>query len=258
MTAFVLRIIACVTMLIDHIGYVFEDELAAVDPLLPVIFRLIGRIAFPLFAFGIAEGVTHTSSPKKYLLRMLLFAVISQLPFMLMIGTQNATYSISLFSREIGLYGGLSVMVTLFLGLCICVSIHEGQHLGAALALAAGYILDTRIGMDYGLLGILFVAALYFARQNKLLRSLVMVLFAVCFYLTPLTQLFKDIVGGVRPLTFGVRFYYFLGMCVPAVLLLFYNGKKGPRFKLLNYAFYPVHMLIIWFIWAIKDVFALL
>ncbi|MBO6061831.1 MAG: hypothetical protein J6P98_06945, partial [Clostridia bacterium] len=63
MSAFVIKLIACIAMLIDHIGFVFEEPLAAVNPGLPLVFRLIGRLAFPLFAFGVAEGAVRTSSP---------------------------------------------------------------------------------------------------------------------------------------------------------------------------------------------------
>ena len=88
MSAFLIKLIACITMLIDHTGFVFEEPLAAIDPVLPIAFRMIGRLAFPLFAFGVAEGAVRTSSPKKYLLRMFLFMLIAQVPFMLMTGTQ--------------------------------------------------------------------------------------------------------------------------------------------------------------------------
>ena len=248
MTAFIIRLIACITMLIDHTGLVFKEELAQIHPLLPVAFRVIGRLAFPLFAFGIAEGVTHTSSPKKYILRMLLFAIISQFPFMLMVGTHNPDFTLNLFKHQVGLSSELSVMVTLLLGLIVCTCIHEGKHFGAALALGGGYILDKLVGYDYGLLGVLFIVALYLARQSKLGRSLVLVLFCICFYLTHVVTLAKQIIGGTPQFTLGLC--YCIAMCVPAIILLFYNGKPGPKAKAFTYSFYPLHMLVLWVIWA--------
>lgn len=254
MTGFVLRLIACFTMLIDHIGLVFNEDLAMIHPLVPVVCRIIGRIAFPLFAFGIAEGATHTSSPGKYVLRMFIFALISQLPFMLMLGTHSADITINLFSHQIGLGRECSVMVTLLFGLIICTSIHEGRHFYAALALGAAYLVDKLIGMDYGILGVLFIAALYLSRQSKVGRSLVMVLFCVCFYFVDIYGLAKQIFGPGTPVI-TARIIRFFAMCVPAVLILFYNGKRGLKAKAFTYSFYPVHMLVLWVIWAAVNIF---
>ncbi len=255
MTAFAFKLIACITMLIDHIGLVFEEPLAEVHPLLPIICRLIGRMAFPLFAFGIGEGATHTSSPKKYLLRMFLFALIAQAPFMLMVGTHHKITSMTLFNSEVPIYTGGSVMVTLFLGLSICIAIHEGRHFGAALALAFGYAFDRVIGMDYGILGVLFIVGLYFARGSRIGRSLVLILFAVCFYITPISSFISQAVSGVRPLEIGQQLFKFFAMCLPAVLLLFYNGKPGRKAKLFTYCFYPLHMAVLWAIYAAINFF---
>ena len=254
MSAFVLRLIACLTMLIDHIGLVFAEDLASIHPLLPVIFRVIGRLAFPLFAFGIAEGVTHTSSPGKYILRMFIFALIAQIPFMLMVGTHSTGIAINLFEHQIILAKKCSVMVTLLLGLIVCSSIHEGKHFYAALALGFGYILDKTIGMDYGMLGVLFITALYLSRQSKVGRSLVMVLFCVCFYLPELTAFASKLISTGKP-EFTKRVIQFFAMCVPAVLTLFYNGRQGVKAKAFTYSFYPVHMLLLWVVWAAVYVF---
>ena len=75
MSAFGLKIIAIITMIIDHLGYAIFGEFS--------FFNYIGRIAFPIFAFQISEGYIHTKNLKKYFLRLFLFAIISQIPFML-------------------------------------------------------------------------------------------------------------------------------------------------------------------------------
>ncbi len=254
MSAFVIKLIAMITMLIDHIGFVFEEPLAAIHPALPLVFRGIGRLAFPLFAFGIAEGVTHTSNPVKYLVRMFIFMLIAQLPFMLMVGTHYMSFTLNLFNREVPLCLEGSVMVTLFLGLVICTCIHEGRHFGAALALAAAYLLDKLLGFDYGLLGVLFVAALYFARGTKAGRLLVMVLFAACFYLSPISAYVKQVFTGgfAAP---PQQIWKFAAMCVPGLLLLFYNGQPGPKLKYATYVFYPLHMFVLWAIWASVNIY---
>ena len=75
MTSFTLKIIALITMFIDHSGYVFAGNFSFCN--------FIGRIAFPIFAFQISEGYKHTKNLKKYFLRLGIFALISQIPFSL-------------------------------------------------------------------------------------------------------------------------------------------------------------------------------
>jgi len=71
--AFTLKMIAAVTMLIDHVGYIFFPQY--------VLLRIIGRISFPIFAFLIVEGFMHTRDVKKYIFRMIIFALITEIPF---------------------------------------------------------------------------------------------------------------------------------------------------------------------------------
>ena len=75
MTSFTLKLIAMITMFIDHFGYAIMGQFS--------FFNLFGRLAFPIFAFQISEGFIHTKSVKKYLLRLIIFALISQIPFSL-------------------------------------------------------------------------------------------------------------------------------------------------------------------------------
>ena len=74
MSNFILKIIAMVTMFCDHLGYALYSKFSY--------FNYIGRIAFPIFAFGISEGYAHTKSKKNYCIRLLMFGIVSQVPFM--------------------------------------------------------------------------------------------------------------------------------------------------------------------------------
>ena len=77
MTSFVLKIIAIITMFIDHLGYAVFNRFSPLN--------FIGRISFPIFAFQISEGYIHTKNVKKYLARLFIFSLISQIPFYLFI-----------------------------------------------------------------------------------------------------------------------------------------------------------------------------
>jgi len=77
MDAFTLKIIAMITMLIDHTGHLIFGDFSY--------FNYIGRLAFPIFAFQISQGYIHTKDFKKYAFRLAVFALIAQIPFMLFI-----------------------------------------------------------------------------------------------------------------------------------------------------------------------------
>ena len=104
LTSTTLKLIACLTMLADHVGYAFLPS----GSLLYVLLRVIGRIAFPLYCFMLVEGVYHTKYPKKYLLRLVVLALLSEPVFDLMC-----------FRKWVYL-SKWSVMVTLLLGAAMC------------------------------------------------------------------------------------------------------------------------------------------
>src|SRR5690554_6659253 len=112
-----LRLLAMLTMLIDHIGVIFFPD--------DIILRIVGRLAFPLFAWGIARGYRYTSSLKRYAIRLLALGIISQYPYMILFQTQTLNICITFFisliaillleivfkiKLEYGLYGVLTVM----------------------------------------------------------------------------------------------------------------------------------------------------
>ncbi len=254
MSAFAIKVIACISMCLSHIAAVFEAEISAVSPVLYLAMRAIGCMAFPLFAFGIAEGAVRTKNSKRYVLRMAVFAVIAQIPYMLMRGAAEPSFYITVLGRGVPIYGGLSVMVTLLLGLICCISIREGKHTWAALALPFALILSAYPGMDYGFFGVVFIMVLYFTREHRFVRVIAVALLCTFYYNTSIVELLGGIPTGisdadiVQLVSGPVRC---LCMLFSVVFMTLYDGKRGRDIKWFTYVFYPAHMLLIWGLWAI-------
>ena len=226
----VIKLIAIVSMLIDHTGAIFQGYLPA-D--MYTLMRAVGRIAFPLFAFFIIEGFTHTRNVKNYLLRLAVFAVLSEIPF---------DYAFFGWSGRLFYWGHQNVFVTLTLGLAVIWLLdtirtritsmsflpHLAQLLLTVLVIFLSVSLADLLGGDYGHMGMLLMLLFYFARGNKLGQVLA---------LTAWLLLYDYSIGRVTEL-------YAIVDILP---ILFYNGKKGtlPVPKLLFYGFYPVHLLVL-------------
>lgn len=220
-----LKIIAMAAMVIDHASVIFIGPENTV-------WRHIGRIAFPIFAFMIAEGAVHTKNKFLYAVRLLAFAVISEVPFDMAF---NGTYLE--FSHQ-------NVFFTLLLGLIsvYCLDFFRSKGVGILGAVTTigcslgAFFLST----DYGFMGVMVITLMYmFSTVKTGVRYLG---FALSGFLT-------SIVYGF-PLSFG-----FLPSQVYAALcfipLSLYNGKRGRKMnRYFFYAFYPVHILILYVIKA--------
>ena len=216
MSSFVLKVIACITMFIDHIGYAIYGKLSWCN--------YIGRIAFPIFAYQITEGYAHTKSLKKYFLRLLVCAIVSQIPFML---------CHSIISRDFG----LNIFFTLLLGL---LSIFLFEKLPSKLlsipfiALLCAFAEITN--MDYGYWGVLLIFVFYLCKNNKILLTI-----------SFLALLFVHYVPNFIISNFYYGYIYLM-LCTFAsiVPILFYNQKQGRKIKYFLYVFYPAHLLVIY------------
>ncbi len=227
---FELKLIAVATMLIDHIGCVlFPDQM---------VFRYIGRIAFPIFVFLIVEGFYHTRSIRKYEIRLLIFALISEIPFDLA------------FNDSVLEFQSQNVFFTLFLGLLMLDLITRAGRGTEA-------VKQQWIGI---LILVIFVAAAYFLKTDYSAGG---ILLFYCFYIFR-DRLIPKCIGlfVISLLVFGPIECWSLLALIP---LIFYNGKRGfdsggklygahaegaaaALVKILFYIFYPVHLLIIHFI----------
>lgn len=215
-----LKILACVTMLIDHVGAVFRLALK---------WRMIGRMSFPIFCFLLAEGAHHTRNPKKYALRLAVGALLSELAF---------DYA---FYRGIS-WGHQNVMITLLFGFLAlramdkCPDIVQKALIVIPFALAAE-VLHT----DYGWEGVALMALFGLTREMPGKWPILAAGMAVLFLSIPSTV--KTILGFRVPIQlFG------LAALVPIAL---HSGKKLTNNKAAQWAFYlfyPVHLLLLWLI----------
>lgn len=223
MTNFKLKLIAIITMLIDHIGYIFFPEIT--------VFRIIGRIAFPIFCFLIVEGYYHTSDIKKYLIRLGIFAVISEIP-----------YSI-VFNRN------WNVFITLFLGLLALYLYDKYKQKDIQLSNFIIFIVALSasiIQCDYGEYGILLIFIFYYFRNdfNSIVKYFLglNILYVFLVFLNVYFQ--YGVINFNTLLSISLQLFSMLAL----VFIYFYNGEKGKSFKYIFYLFYPVHLIVLYII----------
>jgi len=229
LSAFALKIIALTAMIIDHTGDVYA--LAIPDSFS---LRLIGRIAFPLYAFLIAQGCRHTRDIKKYMLRLGVFALISEIPFDLCFEYPYAWLSFdyqnvffTLFLSVLAVYAFTSAKGTKFFIL--------GIFAVPACAFAA-----EQMKTDYGAAGVLTIFFIYIAAENKIAQALAMAAGMAAIYLPNLS--YRIYLFNYQ-ISVGLMAYVF--SLIPVVLVMFYNGKRGPKLKYFFYAMYPAHLLVL-------------
>jgi hypothetical protein len=199
----------------------------------------VGRLAFPIFAFMIAEGYSHTSNFKKYAMRLFVFGLVSEIPFDLM-----CTGAFFFPFHQ-------NVMFTLLLGL-LC--INEIDKFKKTLTVKSCIFCLLKIGLflligtvgfvDYNAMGIMVVIAFYVFRNFRLAPLFQLVSLVLLFWVFFKGQGFIIPVGG-RELFLPVQAFGILAL-IPIWL---YNGEKGSNSKMLKYAFYafyPTHMALIY------------
>ena len=214
-----LKIIAAIAMTIDHIGRYLFPKLT--------ILQIIGRLAYPIFAYMIAEGFEHTQNRKKYLLRMVVMAVFLQLIYGMVIKSMYQC-----------------IFVTFSLSIALCMAADKVTKcnnplnftLFALSVVGVWFVTNTLPGIlnktdfwiDYGFFGVMLPVMVFMAKTkpDKLITFVVMLclLWADCGYIQ--------------------------GYALAAVpLIALYNGERGKRgMKNFFYIFYPIHMAIIYLI----------
>ena len=222
MSGSILKLIACLAMLIDHMAAFLPGDFMNMKETLfmignkavslRMIMHFIGRIAFPLFAFLITEGFTHTHDRKKYGINLLIFALISELPW-------NLVHTGELF------YSRQNVFFTLllgYLGLC-AIDLYKNDHKKSIITLACLLGVSLVLRADYTCFGFGFILLLYILKDRYMMAIL-----GCC-------MLPSRWIGGLA-----------------FIPILMYNGQRGfAKAKWTKYAFYifyPLHLLVLYLV----------
>ena len=225
-SAFGLHIFAMCVMLFDHIGAVFCPNMLWM--------RFVGRLSFPVFAFLLAEGYAHTGSLKKYVLRLLAAALISEIPFDLM---ASGTW-LDLSHQNVLFTFLLAILAMKLLDLCRIMPSRAGQIVSSLCVLLLVVPVGMLMKADYEYVGIYTVLMFYYLKGSSVQIRLSQLAVYFCIQM-------------VLACSFST---YYLNILLQETALLglipiwFYSGARGKHnrmTKILFYGFYPVHMAVL-------------
>lgn len=216
-----LKIIACVTMLMDHIGAVLLPQY--------VWLRIVGRIAFPIYCFLLAEGVYFTKNPRWYGYRLLVGAVLAEIPF------------------DIALYGAMtlrsqSVMLTLLIGFLMALCMKHTRRVEVKLLLIIPFAMAAELlRTDYGGMGVVLIGLFVLTRNQTWAQPAQAAGMAAIFWLM------DSIPVRIGAISIPVEMFAILSL----VPIMFYSGEKASKSKVVQwgfYLFYPVHLTVLYLI----------
>lgn len=214
-------------MVADHCAFFFlQHGTQAYE-----VMRCFGRIAFPMFAFLIAEGFHHTHSRRQYLVTLLVFAAISEVPWLLLnsyCGGHNVMFTLAVGVIALQVFGKLINRKVLAISMIIILS-----------------LIAERYNFDYGWRGVWMIVVFYmFQLRANPITDEKSYNFTLLFPLYPFFQVLFAL-----PL---MMHYGIVGALFASVVILLYNDErgfiKGKVAKYAFYAFYPAHLFVIWFL----------
>lgn len=212
LNGFELKIIALITMTIDHMGAVLLPQYGFL--------RIIGRIAFPIYCFLLVEGYYHTKDIKKYILRLFLFAVVSEIFF------DMTFYGKIMYKNHQNVFLTLVIgLITIALIDLVCSFYYKKNKFIMVvlmfIILISGGMLAEILRTDYSIFGVLIIFGFYIFKNNYFGQIL-----------------YQWYINGV---VLGETQLYAL-MALPFIFL--YNGKAGKyKWKWFFYTYYPLHLV---------------
>lgn len=231
-TGSTLKFIAAAAMLTDHVAAVFLKSSSSAA----IILHIIGRLAFPIIVFMLVEGFCHTRNVKKYLLRLVIFAIVSEVPY-------NLCFSGKMFSPAgvLGLPCFNNVLFTLaaaLVALWAIRDIFENQNpygflkkmsqswrfILTIIAVLLDAFITYLIGSDYAVIGVIGACAMYLLRYDMVKAVAA-----------------EAVIQSLYSLSDAPAF-----LAIP--LIRRYNGQRGLKLKYFFYIFYPAHLMVLWLI----------
>ena len=210
---FDLKILAIITMTIDHIGAIIYPNIDA--------FRIIGRISFPIFCFLLVEGFKHTHNRFRYFIRLLLFAIITQ-----------PIYDYAFNNHELNILFTFSLSFLLLSSIEFIKKIINKYNKGIE-----NYLYKT---ISYLLIYIIFLILSIILNVDYQALGISLVLI---FYLSPniLLSLLLYLIIAITLDVNNIQLYSLIAF----IFIYFYNGKKGKNIKYFFYLYYPLHLLLL-------------
>lgn len=234
-----LKLIAILTMIVDHTGVIFFPGVLWL--------RIIGRIAFPLFCWGIVLGLERTRNWRVYALRLFLMALVSQPFYMIAL---NHTWT------------QFSVMATLLLGMLAIQGIRSKWFYSHIWAPVICVLLGSVFQMDYGWRGVLLIVLMYLARDSR--GGLAALMTAFCLYWGGGgTVLPRGLVGfftstpsqmlnrGINEMLGLFKVQTMALLALPLMLVQTVSGLKLPKW--FSYLAYPGHLFLLWLLKSLLD-----
>ena len=271
-----LKIIAIISMLIDHIPRIIpqqmwiaiaesislsfpgKEELVSeiVIDRVPGIMGFIGRLAAPIFMFCITVGFRYTKDIKKYILRVFTFALISQIPYILFMQSEEYASGFSKLELTPFYKINLNIMFTLGFGLVALYFYEKLKDKNIIIRLApiiAVALISCILNTEGGYVYIIYIFMFYLLWDVSILKKAFIWIFIIVICRLPLLfhllQINNDIMRALPTMRVST-----LGVYVGVFLTFFFNNKRitiSKTFKYLMYWFYPIHLIMLFLIYLL-------
>ena len=228
LSGFWLKIIAVIAMTADHAAYLFLKD---GNVYIYFFLRCVGAITFPVMAYLICEGYRKTSDLSKYKKRLLIFSIVSMIPYALAFGFKSY---------------GLNVGFTLLFGI-YAIDIYEKINNKFLKCLMIAVLCIASCDFDWGFSGVVLILMLYLSEGKPHKTALALAAAVLLFVIKNEFAIYVEY-GRFYPidkLVSNIAFLRHIGFVFAWAVICLYNGKRGRGAKYLFYVYYPLHLVLL-------------